>query len=73
MTTGKDLINSVSALQGSKGEIGAMKNKAVVSGAVIGMLGGFYYGYAKKHNMLVTGIMGALAGAIIAGVLMPSS
>lgn len=72
MTTGKDLLTSVANVQG-KSDISTMKNKGIISGSVVGMVGGFYYAYAKKHNMLVCGLLGAVAGAIVAGILIPSS
>jgi hypothetical protein len=38
---------------------------------MIGAAGGAYFGYAKKQNMLVTALLGAVVGMIVAGAFLP--
>lgn len=70
--TGQDLLNRAAAIKGDNSlDITYQKNKTLLNGGLIGAAGGFYFGYVKKQNMLVTGMLGAVVGMIIAGVFIP--
>lgn len=70
---GKQLLDKVSSIKGSNGDIGTQKNRAMIDGALIGMAAGIFYGFAKKQNMIMMGMLGAVGGALVSRLLMPSS
>lgn len=71
MANGKELLDKVSAIKHSTGDIGYERNRATWDGALIGMTAGFGWGFIKKQNMLMWGMLGAVGGAIITRVLIP--
>lgn len=75
MDTGKAILDKVRAIKGSGTEKDILmeKNKATIAGSATGLLIGVYYGYSRKKNMLVTSLMGALAGAVVVRLLMPKN
>lgn len=69
---GKELIDKAASIKNVTSlDINSQKNKAAMTGGFIGMAGGVYWGYAKKQNLLVCGIMGAIGGALISRLFMP--
>lgn len=73
-TTGQQLLDQAASIKGNNAlDITYQKNKALLTGGMIGAAGGIYFGWAKKQNMLVTGLMGAIVGMIIAGAFIPKS
>lgn len=75
MDTGKEIMDKVRSIKGSDtgDDILVEKNRATVAGAATGCLIGVYYGYSRKKNMLVSALMGALAGAFIIRLCMPKN
>lgn len=70
--TAEQMLQKVEALKNKNGvDWGSEKNQATVTGAIIGFSGGAFFGYARRHNILVTGLVGALAGAIVSRVFTP--
>lgn len=71
--TAKDILDKVHTIKGDDdaSEILSGKNQATMSGAMVGAAFGLYVGYAKKQNLLMTAIVGALAGAVVARLFMP--
>lgn len=70
--TGKDILNKVSSIKGQNpDDPNYQRRSATISGSVIGLAGGAYYGFAKKKNLLVSAIIGAMAGGIVARIFMP--
>ena len=49
------------------------KNKASMTGMVIGALLGVYVGYTRKYNLLVSTFIGGLAGSIATKILLKPS
>ncbi len=72
--TAQQILSSVKTIKGQDegSEILSNKNQATYSGAFVGLAFGLYWGYAKKHNMLMTGIVGAMGGAVVARLFMPN-
>lgn len=69
---GQRLLDKACAIRGDDSfDITYQKNRAVLMGGLIGAGAGAYVGYAKKTNLLVTGLLGAVGGMIIAGALLP--
>jgi hypothetical protein len=69
---GKDILEKANVLKnGGTVDAVSAKKRAAFSGAFVGAAAGFYYGYVKQDNFLVAGILGAIAGALIARVVMP--
>lgn len=72
--TGKELLDKVYQVKGNpQKNIFEEKNKATIAGGVTGCLLGVYYGFSKKHNLLVTGAIGAIVGAVAVRLLMPKN
>ncbi len=71
METAKEMLDKVEAIKDQKPDISGIHNKAMLNGALIGFGAGAYFGYAKKKNMLVTALIGGVAGIIISRVFMP--
>lgn len=71
MATGKDFLDKISSIQNSDGGIGYHRDRATMDGALVGMAIGLFFGFAKKKNMLVFGMLGAVGGAIVGRALMP--
>lgn len=46
-----------------------MTTEASVNGAVMGLFLGMMVGYYKKHNIYLCGLIGAVSGAVLTGVL----
>lgn len=70
--TADQLANKVSAIKGTdQYDTATIRNRATIAGACIGGLGGVYYGYTRKKNILVMGATGALVGAILSRLIMP--
>jgi len=69
---GKQVMDQVKAIKSGNGSgISTAKGKAALSGGFIGFGAGVYLGWAKKQNILVVGLTGAIIGAIAARVIMP--
>lgn len=69
---GKSILDKVSSIKGQNpDDPNYQKRSATISGSIIGLAGGAYYGFAKKKNLLVTSLIGAVAGGIIARLFMP--
>jgi len=74
MNTGQDILDKAAAIRGNNSlDITYQKNKSLLTGGLIGAGGGIYFGYAKKQNMLVLGLLGAVIGMIIAGAFLPKT
>jgi hypothetical protein len=72
-TTGKQIMDNIAGIQGAGKDTVFQRNQATISGGVIGMVVGIYWGFTHKHkNLLVTGLFGAIGGAIIARVFVKS-
>lgn len=70
--TSEQMLQRVDALKNKGGvDLGSEKNQATLNGAIIGFAGGAFFGYARKHNILVMGLVGALAGAIVSRIFTP--
>jgi hypothetical protein len=70
--TADDLANRASAITGSSEyDTKIQRNRAMIAGATIGGLGGLYYGFSRKKNMLVYCGAGAVVGALLSRLLMP--
>lgn len=74
-TTGKEILDKVRTIKRATTDKDVLiqKNRATVAGGITGLLIGFYYGYAKKTNMLVTGLIGGTIGAVSTRLLMPKN
>lgn len=69
---GQALLDRASAIREDKFyDTTYQQHRMVLTGAFIGAAGGAYFGYARKMNLLVTTLLGAVGGAIIAGALLP--
>ncbi len=70
--TGKQILDDAAAIKnGGAYNPSSMKWKAAIGGASIGVVGGAYWAYIKKGNMLVGLIAGGIAGALLARIVMP--
>ncbi len=70
--TGKDLMRKVTSIQECDSwDITSTKNRATLSGGLVGMAIGVYIGYSKKQNLLVAGILGAIGGALVSKLFTP--
>jgi hypothetical protein len=70
--TADQLSNRASAIKGTdQYDTNTLRNRATMTGAVIGGLGGVYYGYTRKKNVLVMGVAGVIVGAILSRLIMP--
>lgn len=70
--TADQLANKTSAIKGTdQYDTSTLRNRATITGAVVGGLGGAYYGFTRKKNVLVMGAAGALIGAILSRLIMP--
>lgn len=71
MTTADNLSYKAKQIIGSEdGDTSSIRNRAMISGAIVVGLFGMYYGYTKKKNVLVFGAGGAVVGAIAARMFM---
>jgi hypothetical protein len=71
-TTGKELLDRVYAIKGNASkEIMQERNRATIAGGFVGFGMGVYYGYSRDKNMLVTGLLCGVLGAVSARLLMP--
>jgi hypothetical protein len=71
--SGQDLLNRAASIKGNDSiDITYQKNRALLNGGLIGAAGGAYFGYAKKQNLLVASLLGAVVGMIIAGAFIPN-
>jgi outer membrane lipoprotein SlyB len=71
MTTGKELLDKVAALKGSSIDVASQKTQGTISGGIIGMAAGAFYGLARKQNLLITSLLGAIAGVVVSRLFMP--
>lgn len=46
------------------------KNKASMSGMVVGALLGLYIGYAKGYNVIISTFIGGISGSVLTKVLL---
>lgn len=70
--TGKEIIEEAAAIKnGGAYNPATIKYRAAITGGFIGFAGGAYWAFVKKGNMLVAGLAGAIAGALIARIVMP--
>jgi len=72
MSTAKQLLDKVGTIKNSGNDIALQRNRATMDGALIGMAVGFYYGFSRRQNLLVCGLMGGIGGAIIGRLLVPA-
>jgi hypothetical protein len=71
MTTGKELLDKVAALKGSSIDVASQKTQGAISGGMIGLAAGAFYGLARKQNLLVTSLLGSVIGVVIAKLFTP--
>lgn len=71
MTTGKELMDKVASLKGSSIDVASQQTQGTVSGFMIGVAGGAFYGLARKQNLLVMSLLGGVIGAVISRLFMP--
>ncbi len=46
------------------------KNKASMTGMVVGALLGLYFGYAKKYNLIISTFIGGITGSLATRILL---
>lgn len=69
---GQEILDRAASVKENGGiDITAQKNRNLLTGGLIGAGAGAYFGYAKKQNLLVTSMFGAVIGMIITGAFMP--
>ena len=70
MEQSKDYIADVKEIVNKdKTEVLLLTTKASVNGAVTGLVLGLMVGYYKNKNIYVSGLIGAISGALLTGVL----
>jgi hypothetical protein len=73
-TTGKEILDRVQAIKGGTDkEILKERNRATIAGGITGVLLGIYFGSARGGNVLVTGAIGGVVGALAVRVVMPKA
>lgn len=70
ITDGKQIMDRIKAIKGDTNP-DADKNRATIAGGTVGLLGGLYYGYSRKKNILICALLGAGIGAVVSRILMP--
>lgn len=70
MAQSKDyMAEAKNILEKDKRDILLITTKSSVNGAITGLIIGLMVGYYKQKNIYVSGIIGAVAGAAISGLL----
>lgn len=65
-------MRSKSVLGSDEGDPTVYRNRAMITGAVVGGSFGLYYGFVKKKNIAVMTIGGMVVGVILTRLLTPS-
>jgi hypothetical protein len=72
MDTAEEMLQKFAAIRSKKPlDVTSEKNQATLTGAMIGFGGGAFLGYARKQNMLVLGLVGAIVGAVVSRIFTP--
>lgn len=73
MNTAAQILDQVKSIKGTSTDqdVTIEKNRAMIAGGTIGLMMGLYYGFSKKHNMLICGVIGGASGAAITRLAMP--
>ncbi len=71
MTADQLAAKSAAIKQTDQYDSTSIRNRAMITGAVVGGIFGLYYGYTRKKNMLVMTGAGALIGGILSRLIMP--
>jgi gas vesicle protein len=70
VTDGKQIMDKIASIKSDTSPT-ADKLRATIAGGTVGMIGGIYYGYSRRKNVLVSALLGGALGAIVTRLLMP--